>query len=393
MIKVLMGDILESKAQTLVNTVNCVGIMGKGIALEFKEQFPDMFRDYVERCNRKEITLGKPYLFKRLIPPWILNFPTKEHWRSVSRITDIIQGLKYLLQHYKEWGITSIAVPPLGCGQGQLEWKIVGPTLYRYLNQLDIPVELYAPYGTPHEELQPEFLDQEPIDNLGERVKQSPEWIKPAWVALVEILKRVEQEPYHWPVGRTTFQKIAYVATQEGLPTGLQYKKSSFGPFSPEFKGVITRLVNNGLIREEQLGRMFAVKLGSTFEDARKAYANDLTKWESIIDKTADLFMRMQTKQSEVVATVLFAANILSKKINDQPSEDEVLNEVMLWKQKHRPPLEKSEIAYTIRNLAALRWLKVKPSSDLPMPDEIMAEAELYTFNRRPVHRKNFEAL
>ena len=71
-----------------------------------------------------------------------------------------MKGLKYLLQHYKEWGITSLAVPPLGCGQGQLEWKIVGPTLYRFLNQLDIPVELYAPHGTPHEELRPEFLDQ-----------------------------------------------------------------------------------------------------------------------------------------------------------------------------------------------------------------------------------------
>jgi len=164
MVKVLMGDILKSKAQTLVNTVNCVGIMGKGIALEFKEQFPDMFDDYVARCNRKEVRLGKPYLYKRLTPPWILNFPTKGHWRSVSRIEDIIKGLKYLLQHYQEWGVMSLAVPPLGCGQGQLEWKIVGPTLYRYLSQLEIPVELYAPYGTPHEELQPEFLDQEPSD-------------------------------------------------------------------------------------------------------------------------------------------------------------------------------------------------------------------------------------
>jgi O-acetyl-ADP-ribose deacetylase (regulator of RNase III) len=265
MVKVLFGDILKSKAQTLVNTVNCVGVMGKGIALEFKERFPDMFNDYMERCNRNEVRLGKPYLYKRLILPWTLNFPTKGHWRSVSRIEDIVKGLKYLLQHYKEWGITSLAVPPLGCGQGQLEWKIVGPTLYRYLNQLEIPVELYAPYGTPHEELQPEFLEQDP-DAKRVEPELAPERIKPAWVALVEILRRVEQEPYHWPVGRTTFQKIAYIATQEGLPTGLEYQKSSFGPFSPELKGVITRLVNNGLIREEQLGRMFAVKVGPTFE-------------------------------------------------------------------------------------------------------------------------------
>jgi O-acetyl-ADP-ribose deacetylase (regulator of RNase III)/uncharacterized protein YwgA len=374
MIKVFFGDILKSNAQTLVNTVNCVGIMGKGIALEFKEQFPDMFNDYVERCNRNEVRLGKPYLYKRLTPPWILNFPTKGHWRSVSRIEDIVKGLKYLFEHYKEWGIRSLAVPPLGCGQGQLEWKIVGPTLYRYLNQLDIPVELYAPYGTPDEELQPEFLEQVTTNKLTSS-KLAPERVKPAWVALVEILSRLEQEPYHWPVGRTTFQKIVYITTQEGLPTGLHYQKSSFGPFSPELKGVITRLVNNGLIREEQLGRMFAVKVGPTFEDARKVYLTDLEKWESIIEKTADLFMRMETRQSEVVATVLFAANMLVNRKKEQPSEKEVLNEVMEWKQHRRPKLDDKEVAYTIRNLAALSWLKVRPSSDLPIPDEIIAEA------------------
>jgi O-acetyl-ADP-ribose deacetylase (regulator of RNase III)/uncharacterized protein YwgA len=374
MVKILTGDILDSKAQTLVNTINCVGVMGKGIALKFKERFPDMFNDYMERCNRNEVRLGKPYLYKKLTPPWILNFPTKGHWRSVSRIEDIVKGLKYLLQHYKEWGITSLAVPPLGCGQGQLEWKVVGPTLYRYLNQLDIPVELYAPHGTPHEELQPEFLEQEPgVKQI--KPELAPERVKPAWVALVEILNRLEQEPYHWPVGRTTFQKIAYIATQEGLPTGLQYQKSSFGPFSPELKGVITRLVNNGLIWEEQLGHMFAVKVGPTFEDARKAYSGDLSKWESIIEKTADLFMRMQTKQSEVVATVLFAANILADRKKEQPSEKEVLTEVMQWKQRRHPKLDDKEVAYTIRNLAALRWLKVKPSSDLPVSDEVITEA------------------
>jgi uncharacterized protein YwgA len=238
---------------------------------------------------------------------------------------------------------------------------------------LDIPIELYAPHGTPHEELQPEFLDQA----VGIRPAQpelAPERVKPAWIALVEILSRLEQEPYHWPVGRTTFQKIAYIATQEGLPTGLRYQKSSFGPFSPELKSVITRLVNNGLIREEQLGRMFAVKVGTTFSDARKAYMNELAQWEPIIEKTTDLFMRMQTKQSEVVSTVVFAANILADRKKEQPSETEVLNEVMQWKQRRRPKLDDKEVAYTIRNLAALRWLKVKPSSGLPLQDEVVAK-------------------
>jgi O-acetyl-ADP-ribose deacetylase (regulator of RNase III) len=158
MVRIRVGDLFQSRAQTLVNTVNCVGIMGAGVALEFKKRFPRMFADYVERCRAGRVRLGEPYLFKDLVGPWVLNFPTKDHWRSVSRLSDIIAGLEHLRRHYREWGITSLAVPPLGCGQGGLEWRIVGPTLYRHLVQLGIPVELYAPHGTPEQELTPEFL-------------------------------------------------------------------------------------------------------------------------------------------------------------------------------------------------------------------------------------------
>src|SRR5216684_726913 len=100
---VKVGDLFRSEAQTLVNTVNCVGIMGKGIALAFKERFPDMYKDYVARCERGEVRLGEPYLYKQLFGPWILNFPTKDHWRAVSRLSDIVAGLDYLTSHYKEW--------------------------------------------------------------------------------------------------------------------------------------------------------------------------------------------------------------------------------------------------------------------------------------------------
>lgn len=375
MVNIFSGDLLESKAQTLVNTVNCVGIMGKGIALQFKERFPEMFKDYMDRCKCNEVKLGKPYLFKKLFPPWILNFPTKDHWRSVSKLEDIIHGLSYLIRHHKEWGITSLAVPPLGCGYGQLEWKIVGPTLYRYLSQLDIPVELYAPHGTPQNEMAIEFLTQKGKTEVYADRKQSSDKIKPAWIAMVEILYRIEQEPYHWPVGRTTFQKIAYVVTREGLDTGLNYQRASYGPFSPEVKNLITRLVNNGLIQEKRLGKMFAVEVGPTFYDARKSWFDDLKKWEPVIDKATDLFMRLHTKQSETVATVLFVADQLSKINNANPSETDVLDEVMKWEQKRRPPLEEGEVAYTIRNLAALRWLQVKSSPQLPIPREELADA------------------
>ncbi len=337
MVKVQIGNLFDSKAQTWVNTVNSVGVMGKGIALEFKKRFPAMFDDYAARCRRREVSLGRPYLYKSLLPPWVLNFPTKEHWRSVARLESVIQGLDYLLQNYKEWGIGSLAVPPLGCGEGQLEWRIVGPTLYRCLNQMDIPVELYAPYGTPHEELQPEFLSEAPLATLPGPTMPKPQWVQPSWVALVEILRRLEEQPYHWPVGRITFQKIAYVATEEGLPTDLTYQRGSYGPFAPGLKSLVTRLVNNGLIREEQLGRMFAVKVGPTFADARKAYAEDLQRWDAIIEKIVDLFVRMNTHQAETAATVLFAAYALKRSRSSQPTEREVVQEVMQWKQRRKP--------------------------------------------------------
>ncbi|MGH9338514.1 MAG: type II toxin-antitoxin system antitoxin DNA ADP-ribosyl glycohydrolase DarG [Acidobacteriota bacterium] len=375
MVNVLIGDMFKSKAQTLVNTVNCVGVMGKGVALEFKKRFPEMHEDYLRRCEAKEVKLGQPYLYRSLLPPWILNFPTKDHWRSVSRLEDIVRGLRYLERHHREWGITSLAVPPLGCGHGQLEWRVVGPTLYRHLKRLDIPVELYAPYGTPHEELQPTFLEQTPMEEKAAASGYPASRMKPAWVALVKILEEIENERYHYPVGRTSFQKIAYFATESGIPTGLSYRRSSYGPYAPELKALVTRLVNNGLIREERLGQMFAVKTGPTFQDACRAYERELAEWKDKIESLADLFMRMRTQQAELAATVHFAAKgVASKKRSEPPSESEVLGEVMSWKQKRRPPLKEADVAATIRGLSMLGWLKVKPSSDLPVSEEAMLE-------------------
>jgi O-acetyl-ADP-ribose deacetylase (regulator of RNase III)/uncharacterized protein YwgA len=371
MITVLVGNLLESKAQTLVNTVNCVGIMGKGIALDFKKQFPDMFSDYVKRCERKEVRLGEPYLFKTIFYPWVLNFPTKDHWKSVSRIEDIIKGLDYLIAHYKEWGITSIAVPPLGCGNGQLEWRVVGPTLYRYLNKLNIPVELYAPYGTPHKELQPEFLKEtENMVSSKEPIPQ-PERIKPGWIAVIEVLRRIQQEKYHWPIGRTTFQKILYVANREGIPTDLIHVKGSYGPFSKDVKSVEAKLVNNGLLRVERIGQMFKIQVGPTFNDASEAYQEYLDKWETEIEKVADLFRRLDTEQAEIVATVLFITDELSTTKKKNPSEEDVLENVMKWKERRKPPLSQTEVAETIRSLAALDWLNTTYSPNLPMPDDL----------------------
>jgi len=354
--EILIGDILQSKSQTIVNTVNCVGVMGKGIALEFKNKHPDMFEDYLRRCQQGEVHPGIPYLYRSLLPPQIINFPTKDHWKSVSRISDIERGLEYLLKHYQEWGVTSLAIPPLGCGNGQLEWRQVGPLIYRTVQQMDIPVQLYAPYGTHSQELTTTFLEKAGTESAPRNATiEGGE--KGAWVALVEILDRIEKQPYHWPVGRTIFQKISYVATREGLPTGLAYEKGSFGPFSKNLKPMEAFLVNNNLLQEERMGRMFVVKVGSRFARARGQYAAILEHWKSAIDKTTDLFMRTNTDRAEIVATVIYAAQELKDQRHSTPTETEILEAVMLWKQKRRPPLEREEVASAIRHLAMLGFV------------------------------------
>ena len=372
MVKVVVGDLFKSDAQRLVNTVNCVGVMGKGVALQFKRHFPEMYEDYVRRCAADEVRLGEPYLFRRLVPPHILNFPTKNHWRSPSRLQDIVRGLEFLQAHYREWGITSLAVPPLGSGEGQLEWRVVGPALYRKLKELEIPVELYAPFNTPHEELQPSFLDRGFSDPTA---ANPPSRIDPAWTALVEVLARLEREPYHWPIGRVAFQKIAYFATERGLPTGLEYRRGSYGPFAPTLKSIVGKLLNNGLIQEEPLGRMLEVRVGPTYPAARTAFREALTEWAEPIDEVVDLFARFRTKDAELAATVHYAWSELKRIPEQAPSEADVVTQVMDWKVRRRPPLSESDVAESVRSLSMLGWINVRASAELPVSEEDLVGA------------------
>ena len=367
--KILIGDIFNSETQTLVNTVNCVGIMGKGIAAEFKKRYPEMFDDYVARCQRGEVKPGVPYLFKMpsLFAPQVINFPTKSDWRAASRVEDIEKGLKILASKYKEWGVESISVPPLGCGNGQLLWETIGPLIYKYLSKLDISVKMYAPYGTLPTQLTEKFLSQE--YNLrdaksGVAILQK---LEPAWVALIEIVHRIEKQAYHMPVGRTIFQKIAYVATALGIPTGLAHVRGSYGPYCKELNDVKKRLSNAGLLQEEKSGSMFQVVPGLAYEKNRLKYQDTFQKWDMMIDKTVDLFLRLDTNKAEIVATVLLVEREMNK---GTMSEDDILQEVMKWKQLRRPPLDKKEVAQAIRNLGVLKWFTLKPSADLPVEDD-----------------------
>ena len=137
-------DIFSSTMQTIANPVNCVGVMGKGLALAFKLHFPHHFFYYKSLCSARRLSPGILATFEEKNKN-ILLFPTKDHWRNPSRIEYIEEGLKYLVENYKELGITSLALPPLGCGLGGLKTKDVLSLCQKYLEPLPIPVELYLP--------------------------------------------------------------------------------------------------------------------------------------------------------------------------------------------------------------------------------------------------------
>jgi O-acetyl-ADP-ribose deacetylase (regulator of RNase III) len=139
------GDIFKSPAQVLTNTVNCVGVMGKGVALEFKNRYPQMFGDYKSKCDQGKVKPGQPYLWED-DSAQVLNFPTKRHWRDSSLLQDVEDGLKYLAASYEQMGIQSIAMPALGCGLGGLEWSEVQPLFVKYMGTLpDLDVYVYEP--------------------------------------------------------------------------------------------------------------------------------------------------------------------------------------------------------------------------------------------------------
>jgi O-acetyl-ADP-ribose deacetylase (regulator of RNase III)/uncharacterized protein YwgA len=363
MFRALIGDLFESRAKTLVNTVNCVGVMGKGVAEQFKKRFPAMFEDYKSRSDRKAVRLGEPYLYRDSSGTQIINFPTKDHWRSPSRLADIERGLDYLGAHVAEWGITSIALPPLGCGNGGLEWVEVGPLIYSKLHTLPIDIEVYAPYGTPKQQLTKEFLSapsQMTLDGKGRKHER----LRPEWVVLMEVLRGLEAQPYANPVGRTIFQKISYVVTEMGVPTGFQFGKGSYGPFSADVKLALHDFANRNWLHEQQLGRMIALRIAPQYSDERPRYKDQIDRYQKKIDKTVDLFSRIKsTEQAEEVLTVFFAARQLKQSgrngdVNEQDLQDYILD----WKKSWRTDDKSQAVASAIRNLVVLGWLQLKLS-------------------------------
>lgn len=366
MIRVLIGNMFDGPAKTLVNTVNCVGVMGKGVALEFKKRYPAMFDDYVGRCEAHRVRLGEPYYYSDMLGTSVVIFPTKDHWRSSSRLDDIVRGLDYFAEHVREWGITSVAFPPLGCGNGGLDWSDVGPIMYQKLLALGIDVDIYAPFGTPQQQLTREFLDHAATDDNATGRKSRK--LNPEWLSMLEVVHRLSQQPYAPPVGRTIFQKIAYILTEQGVETGFRFREGSYGPFSDDVKEAVHVFANANLIEERRLGKMNAIYVGTEYAELKKRFLDVLKANERKIDKTVDLFSRIKgTEQAEEVTTVLFAARKLKNGKNDTSvSEQDLYDYIVKWKKDWAGDDKQKAIASSIRNLEMLGWMRLSYSDSLP---------------------------
>ncbi len=357
---VKIGNLFESKCSTIVNTVNCVGVMGKGIALEFKKRYPEMYTEYIHKCHNGEVQPGLPYVYQDDKGTSILNFPTKDHWRSPSRLSYVIDGLDWFIENYKKYHIESIAFPPLGCGNGGLSWDVVGPIMYQKLNGLPIQVEIYAPFGTSQKEISKEFLSgQLQAEDV---VGRNNSKVNPKWYLILQVVRELNERKYALMVGRTIYQKICYVLTRNGVDTGFTFSKATYGPFSAQVKDSITALANANLIVEKQLGRMISISVADEVKIHKEKFSE--AEWDAV-QKTVDLFGRVKsTDQAEMVATVLFSYDQLELQggsISDKDVYDDVLN----WK-PHWKASKEFELCDTIQNMAMLSLINITCSQQLP---------------------------
>jgi O-acetyl-ADP-ribose deacetylase (regulator of RNase III) len=237
MIEFTSGDILKSEADALVNTVNCVGVMGRGIALQFKNAFPDNFKAYEAACKREAVQPGRMFVYEtgQLTPPrFIVNFPTKRHWRGKSRIEDIESGLADLVKVIREKGIRSIAIPPLGAGLGGLDWNEVRPRIERALAGLaNVQVLVFEPNGAP-------------ANDKMSHVREVPK-MTAGRAALVELIHRYLGGLLDPFVTLLEVHKLMYFMQEAGEPLRLKYVKAPYGPYAENLRHVL-RAVEGHLI-------------------------------------------------------------------------------------------------------------------------------------------------
>lgn len=245
MLTFTQGNLLDADVEAVVNTVNTVGIMGKGIALMFKEHFPDNFAAYARACDEGDVRIGKMFVTenKELFgPKWIINFPTKTHWRARTKLEWIEEGLKELVRVIEEKKIRSIAVPPLGCGNGGLEWEAVRPLIVAALEKIDgLDAIIYEPTAK--------------YQNVAKR--KGVEKLTPARALVAEMVRRycllgidcsiLEVQKLAWFIERG----VKRLNVED--PLGFQFAANKYGPYSDNLRHLLDSLDGSYLRCDKRL--------------------------------------------------------------------------------------------------------------------------------------------
>lgn len=362
MLRFTHGNIFESNAQTLIATVNCVGIMGKGLAKEFRQQYPEMFKEYSKACKRGELKKGYLFLYKDLFK-WILCFPTKDNWKGSSKYEFIEEGLKAIKDNYSQWSIRSLAVPPLGCGLGGLDWKVVKQLISKYLNDLPIEIIVYEPL------------------EVGERIpsknpfrKMTKVKLTPAMVYTGEMIRIAKEKfPKNFPVGRLLLQKIAFFSQMAGLPIKLKFKQDKLGPYDHNLKYNVDRL--EGLFFRDASPVLKKSDLVMLDEEAwaQALDSIDVNIYDARerIERAVNFLSNFNLQQIELASTVLHAwGQIVAG--GETGTRSEVLDYINEWKPGK---FEEEKILGALESLMQNGW--IAPNAPRPTSSETIDSANL----------------
>jgi O-acetyl-ADP-ribose deacetylase (regulator of RNase III) len=306
MIHVARGNLLEADAEALVNTVNCVGVMGKGVALQFKQAFPENFRVYARACSKGEVVPGAMLVVPTGMignPKYVVNFPTKRHWKGKARLDDIREGLVALRGEVARLGIKSIAVPPLGCGSGGLQWNHVRPLIETALADLKaVEVLLYPPEGAPAP------------DEMVVRTRRPR--LTPARALVVALM-----DAYAWPGYRLSMlelEKLAYFLHRVGALPRLEFVKGDYGPYSNTLYHVLQGLEGHYIRGLGDRARAAEVAPIPQALAKARAYLETQPDAEAQFVRVAGLIAGYETPYSmELLASVDWVAHESSSAAND----------------------------------------------------------------------------
>lgn len=338
------GDLLkQDDVDAIVNTVNCVGVMGKGIALQFRNKWPENFHRYEAACKAKQVRPGRMFVFDSgglVKPNFIINFPTKDHWRGKSRIEFIRDGLVDLVAQVRRLGIKSIAIPPLGCGNGGLDWSEVQPLIESAFVELpEVDVRLFPPAGAP---------DPKSMEVRTERPRMTP-----GRAAILKVLDTYRALGYG--LSKIEVQKLAYFLQEAGEVLNLPFAKHAFGPYSDTLRHVLNRMeghfirgLGDGVVEAEIEPVPEAMAEAETFVEARGHEA-----LAERVRRVGDLIEGFQSPYGmELLATVHWVA-----KHEGATTEIEALATVRAWNSRKKALMAPEHVSAAWERLVQAGWL------------------------------------